>query len=324
MKFICKEKVLNTIKISAAAILATLIATRLELNFAISAGTVSILTIQPTKRETIRTALGRLLAFLSSLFIASVCYGIIGYSLLGYAWFLLIYIFVCQVIGWHNSMAINSVLISHFLTAGNMHFDAVLNECLIFVIGMGIGVLANLHLRKNINDMEELKETTDGQIRRILYQISDRILDREIENKGEDYFAELGDSIRKAMDMADINYKNQLRVRDNYDIEYIRMRERQCQVLYEMYKTVHQIHTAPITARKISNFMRDMADKYHKNNTGAELLEEFKKLDFSMKGKPLPTKRQEFEDRARLFGLLRQIEEFILIKVEFLEKYKQG
>ncbi len=321
MKFIGKEKVVNSIKIASAAIISTIIATMLELNFSISAGTVSILTIQPTKRETIKTALGRLLAFLSALLIASVCYGLIGYTLWGFALFLLIYIFVCQMLGWYNSMAINSVLISHFLTAESMSLPALINECQIFVIGMSIGVIANLHLRKNVNYMEELKENTDNQIRGILYQIADRILDREVEDKGADYFAELKDSIREAKNMADTNYKNQLRIRDNYDIEYIRMREKQCQVLYEMYKNVHQIHTTPITARKISDFMSDMADKYHKNNTGAELFEEFKELDLSMKGKPLPTKRLEFEDRARLFSLLRQIEEFIQIKVGFFEKH---
>lgn len=322
MKSVDREKIVNTVKIVSAAVIATIIATYMELNFAISAGTVAILTIQPTKRETIKTALGRLAAFLCALLIARASYGLIGYTLWGFALFLLIYIFVCQVFGWYASMAINSVLISHFLMAGNMSVLPLLNECWIFGIGMSIGVMANLHLRKNVNYMEELKENTDSQIREILYQIARRILNREIEDKGEDYFVQLKDSIRKAKNMADINYKNQLRKRDDYDIEYIRMRERQCHVLAEMYKNVHQIHTTPITAKKIAVFVKNMADKYHKNNTGAELFREFQDLDLSMKSKPLPTERLEFEDRARLFHLLRQMEEFIQIKVYFFERQK--
>jgi len=324
MKFVGREKVLNAIKIAIAAILATMIATTLDLEFAISAGTVSILTIQPTKRETIQTALGRLLAFLLALLIARLSYGLIGYTLWGFALFLLLYIFVCQMFGWHSSMAVNSVLISHFLTWGSMSLYPLLNECKLFVIGMGIGVLANLHLRKNVSYMEELKEETDSQIRGILYQIADRIMDREVENLGETYFAALIDSLRKAENVADANYKNQLTIKDKYDIEFIHMRERQCHVLAEMYKNVHQIHTTPITARKIAVFITDMADKYHKNNTGAELMLEFKELDMSMKEKPLPIERLEFEDRARLFHLLRQMEEFIQFKVDFFEKQNQG
>lgn len=324
MKSVGREKIVNTVKIVSAAIIATLIAMLLEVDFFISAGTVSILTIQPTKRETIQTALGRLLAFLIALLIAGLSYGLIGYTLWGFGLFLLLYIFVCQMFGWYSSMAINSVLISHFLTWGSMSPYPLLNECKLFIIGMGIGVLANLHLKKDVDYMEELKEETDSQIRGILYQIADRIMDREVENKGEEYFVALIDSIRKAQNVADANYKNQLTVKDKYDIEFIHMRERQCHVLGEMYKNVHQIHTTPITARKIADFVTDMADKYHKNNTGAELWLEFRELDLSMKGKPLPVERLEFEDRARLFHLLRQMEEFILFKVDFFEKQSKG
>lgn len=324
MGIIKKETIFNTLKIALAAILATIIAMKWELAFAVSAGTLSILTIQPTKRETIQTALGRLPAFFIALLIARLSYGLIGYTLWGFALFLLLYIFMCQVFGWYNSMAINSVLMSHFLTWESMSLYPVLNECKLFLIGMGIGVLANLHLRKDVNYMEELKENTDSQIRGILYQIADRIMDREVENRGEEYFSALIDSIRKAQNVADANYKNQLTVKDKYDIEFIHMRERQCHVLGEMYKNVHQIHTTPVTARKIADFVTDMANKYHKNNTGAELLLQFRELDLSMKEKPLPEERLEFEDRARLFHLLRQMEEFILFKVDFLEKQSKG
>lgn len=319
-----REKGINTIKISLAAILSMVIANWLELNFAVSAGMVAILTILPTKRETLLTALGRLLAFVCALLIAVLCYGMLGYTLWGFGLFLFLYIFVCQIMGWYSSMAINSVLISHILTAGNMDWNTVLNECQIFIIGMTIGVIANLHLRKNVNYIEELKESTDSQIRMILYKIADRILDQDIENNGTDYFNALGDSIRRAKNVADANYNNQLTKRDRYDIEYIQMREKQCQILFEMYKNVHQIHTTPITAQKISVFLREMSDMYHKTNTGEKLLVQFKELDESMKSKPLPTKRLEFEDRARLFALLRDIEEFIQIKVEFSEERKKN
>lgn len=58
-----KTVIFNTIKIAGAAILAILTATALDLEFAVSAGIVAVLTIQPTKKETIRTAVGRLFAF---------------------------------------------------------------------------------------------------------------------------------------------------------------------------------------------------------------------------------------------------------------------
>lgn len=321
MKFINKEILFNTFKISTAAIIGILIASLLDLNYAISAGTVAILSIQPTKRETIRTAVGRVLAFLCALFTALICFNLLGYTMIAFVVFLIVQIFVCQVFRWTNSMAMTVLLMSHFLVIGNMQWETILNECLIFLIGVGIGITANLHLRKNVNYIEELKESTDEQIRRILSRMSERILNSDMTDYNSDCFTVLKDSIRKAKNVADANYNNQLRVRDTYDKEYIRMRERQCLVLYEMYKSVRQIHTTPITAKKISDFLQEMSSVYHKTNTGRELMEQFREMDLSMKSKPLPTERIEFEDRARLFYLLRYIEEFIQIKIDFSEQY---
>ena len=58
-----KSILANTIKIAVAAILAILCAQALKLDFAVSAGIVAILSVQPTKKETLQTALARLLAF---------------------------------------------------------------------------------------------------------------------------------------------------------------------------------------------------------------------------------------------------------------------
>ena len=102
------------------------------------------------------------------------------------------------------------------------------------------------------------------------------------------------------------------------------MREEQCQILYEMYKNVRTIKTTPITAGQISGFFREIAGSYDKDNTGRELLVQFKKLEQEMKGLPLPADREEFEDRAKLFALLGSIEEFLLLKLKFMEKYVEN
>ena len=66
-----KSIIINTLKISVAAILAILCAQALKLDFAVSAGIVAILSVQPTKKETLRTALARLLAFAVALVISA-------------------------------------------------------------------------------------------------------------------------------------------------------------------------------------------------------------------------------------------------------------
>ena len=310
----------NTMKIAAAAIISIFIATALHLEYAVSAGIVAILTIQPTKKETLKTAFGRFIAFLSALIIAGICFTLFDYTLVGFSIYLIVFIGVCQIFHWYSAMAMNSVLISHLLSIGNMSIQAVYNETMIFVIGVGMGIIVNLHLRKNVDYIEELKESTDNQIRKILQRMSERILDKDVSDYNGDCFIALKHSIQQAKNVAEENFNNQFGFHDTYDKEYIRMRERQCQILYEMYKRVRTIETTPITAEKISVFLSEMASVYHKNNTGKELLKQFHVLDLEMKSHPLPTERKEFEDRAQLYTLLRSIEEFLQIKAEFAKE----
>lgn len=314
-----KKELINTVKIALAAILAIIIANVLNLEFAVSAGIISILTIQPTKKETIQTALGRLYAFGIALVIALVCFEVLGFSVEAFFLYLILYILVCQKFHWYSAMAMNSVLISHFLTFSHMEISAIWNEILLFAIGVGIGVIANLHLHKKISYIEELKVQTDEQIKMILHRMSIRIMENDILDYNGECFQRLEESIRKAKNVAEENFKNQFGTKDIYDQEYILMRERQVHTLYEMYKKVRNLQTQPVTAKLISDFLEQVSKDFHEENTVKKLLEEFNQMNETMKSKPLPVTRAEFEDRAKLYGLLRDIEEFLKIKQKFYD-----
>ena len=312
-----KSILISSFKIVLAAIGAIMVAWLLHLEFAISAGIVAILTIQPTKRETIHTALGRLYAFVAAIGIAFVCFGALGVTLQAYFAYLIIFIWVCQIFKWYSAMAMNSVLISHFVTVGVMNMETVANEVFIFMIGVSAGILANMHLRKRTDYAEQLMQEMDAQIVKILSRMSERILDKDISDYNGACFQVLAQQIEHARKVAEENYNNQFNPDDTFDLEYIAMRDRQRMVLYEMYKNVRSLHTTPITAKRISDFLRDMSEVFEKGNNGKDLMQEFLQMDAWMKSKPLPVERKEFEDRARLFCLMREMEEFIRIKVEF-------
>lgn len=306
-----RNTIVNSIKIILAAIIAIIIASLLKLEFAISAGIVAILTIQPTKKETVKIAMGRLCAFILALTLAFVCFQILNFTVEAFFVYLVVYIFVCQIFSWNSAMAMNSVLISHFITAGSMDRYTVGNELAIFIIGVGCGIIANLHLRKRVDYIEKLKIETDEQMIRILSRMSERIINKDISDYNGECFNILKNSIREAKNVAEENYNNQFGSQDTADIEYIAMREKQGQVLYEMYKSIRNMDTTPHTAAKLSEFLKKMVDEFHSGNLQDRLQKDFDDMDKYMKNQPLPVEREEFEDRARLFSLMRSIEEFI-------------
>ena len=157
-----KNIIIQSLKIVLAAMVAIVVAQLLHLEFAISAGIVAILTIQPTKRETINTALGRLYAFVAAVVVAFLSFQILGVTLSAFFVYLAVFIFLCQIFKWHSAMAMNSVLISHFITFGAMNPETVANEFMIFVIGVSAGILANMHLRKRADYAEQLMQEMDA------------------------------------------------------------------------------------------------------------------------------------------------------------------
>ncbi|MBP3340009.1 MAG: aromatic acid exporter family protein [Lachnospiraceae bacterium] len=321
MKLKHKQILVNTIKIVLAAVISILVAHFIGLNYAISTGIVAMLTIQPTKRETIETAIGRFVAFIIALIIAFISFKLFGFTIFAFFVYLLFFVVVCQIFGWTSAMTMNSVLISHFVSAKDMGMATVINEVLIFVIGVGTGIIANMHLRKNVDYIEELKETTDEHIKTILKQMANGIVDHNVSEDNNELFFELRNHIRNAKNVAEENYKNQLRRNDIFDLEYIRMRDRQYHVLVEMYKFARHLDATPHTAKKLSDFMLEMSVSYHRDNTCEVLMEHFVEMDKYMKAAPLPVERNEFENRATLFGLMRHMEEFLQLKMDFVKKF---
>ena len=308
--------VLTVIAASAAAILLTVL---LGAENYISAGIIAILTIQPTKRETLKTAVIRLVAFVCALLIAAVTFNVIGYNVAGFITYLVIYIALCVRFKWISAMAVNSVLISHFISFGNMSLTHLGNEALIFFLGVCMGILVNLRITGQKKKVEDLRNKADEQIRNILRRMSERIKDKHIEGYDGACLRELDSIIDDGIRAAKAEHANTLLDDSTYDIEYIKMRDKQYEVLLQMYNKVRRLDTAPDTAEHVALFLEKTANEYSRDNDVKDLLASLDMLNEYMKSQPLPEDRTEFEDRALLYALLIDLRDFLEIKREFAD-----
>ncbi len=309
---------LNTFKISGAAILAILTAQLCNLEFAVSAGIVAILSVQPTKKETLRTAAARFFAFAVALVISVLLFNLISFSVPVFFLYLVLFIAVCQYFGWISAMAMDSVLISHFLSFGKTGPAELMNELLLFVIGVGFGILVNSFLHKKTSYIEELKAQTDDKIKLVLHRMSLRVLDPSFADYDGSCFASLNESLFIAKKQAQENYNNQFSKKDTFDTRYLAMREAQTKVLYEMFVCLRDIRSVPHTAVHVSAFIEKVSQEYHKDNDVQSLLSELSDIRGKMKLLELPKSRAEFEDRAKLFILLERLQGFLSIKRDFM------
>lgn len=304
-------------KISFSAMIAIGIAELMALNFTVSAGIVAILTVAPTKKETFKTATNRLYAFVVALVLAFVCLPLFQFHLLGFYLYLIIFILICQWKNWASAMAMNSVLISHFLSVGNMNLEAVMNEILLFIIGTGCGIFVNLFLRENRDYMEKMVDEIDTQIKTILTRMSQRILEGDFEDYNGECFKKIKISVDKARSIAEENFLNQMKKKKSRDIQYISMREQQIYILYNIYKRIRKLKTTAITAQEISDFFLFLVEKYNHEQGISMALEKFRSIQIKLEDTPLPQTRLEFEERAELYVVLGNMKEFILLREEF-------
>ncbi|MGZ7257892.1 aromatic acid exporter family protein, partial [Streptococcus pyogenes] len=65
------------------------------------------------------------------------------------------------------------------------------------------------------------------------------------------------------------------------------------------------------------------AQQLSRENSALELLDDIALFHQTFRERPLPQTRQEFEIRATLFQLLQDMEEFIQLKVNFYQEYKE-
>ncbi len=315
-----KKQIIKSFKIAAAAFAAIAAAGELGLAYSSTAGIITILSIRNTKRETLKSAGNRGLAFLCALLLSAVCFRLFGYNLWAFAVYLLLFALFCLIVGWGDAIANSSVLVSHILAEQAMGPGEVANETLLFLIGTGMGILVNLHLHKNQTEFDKLAEEVDMQIKGILRRMA-QWLPRE--DKSE-YGAECFESLEKALDAAKVcaatNFDNAVLSKDSFELDYIEMREKQSVLLREIYDNIVRIQYLPEQARQVAALLGQIEQDYHRENTVEGLLGQLGALLRNMKAQPLPQSREEFEARAILFYILMQIRGLLELKKNFIRR----
>lgn len=104
-----------------------------------------------------------------------------------------------------------------------------------------------------------------------------------------------------------------------YFIAYMNMREQQTVVLREIYKKIINVRTIPPQTQQVAALLYETAVSFGESNNAIDLLDRLDKVLQQMKSAALPATREEFEDRAVLYGILVDLEYFLQLKKEFVD-----
>ena len=319
MKHWNKLKTLNYLhflKVAFGSTIAVIIATYFDLEYATSAGIITLLTIQTTKKETLQVSIKRILSFIIAMCLASFLFMQLGFYTVIYGVFLLLFIILCHLFRLEVGITSNAVLITHILGQGHVNTKVILNEVYLLLIGASIGVLINLFIPKKIHMYKEKQRSIDDKMKEILLHFADEIITRVPEEE-EEILNQLIGEIEYAITLAKQVLYNSFDSDTDYYLKYMEMRKNQCMLLKDIHYHIHRIGEVPSQAYEIATFIRHISDSYHEYNNATRLLHEVSTLRSNFKKQALPVTRQEFESRAVLFQIFHDFEYFLKIKYNF-------
>ena len=140
------EETIKLIKYVTGSVAAVLLAAALQLQFAYAAGIITLLTIQDTKKETVRITVKRMIIFVIMTILSAVIFPLAGYHVWAFGIVLIPYLFSCMALDMKEAIAPIAVLCTHYVSAKSCSPSMILNEFLILMIGAGIGTLWNLYM----------------------------------------------------------------------------------------------------------------------------------------------------------------------------------
>lgn len=307
---------IKTIKIALGCCIGFSIAEALNLLYPTSVITITLLSILNTKKDTFLVAGKRVIAFLSAAIIGSILFYLLNYSLFSLGIYLLLYYTVCQLGQFTEGFSMSTVLMLHIWKEQAISLPLLLNEFSLMLIGIIMAILMNLYMPNRINRIRTAQKEIEEKMSQILFEMSRAVFQEDLSESIQTKLDELELLIADALLHAQYTEKNFLFKDMSYYVSYIKMRMEQIQLL-KVHRNLPRLQESYMQTNLVSKFMRITAISMNEYNNAADLLTYLASLRKKFKSAPLPKTREEFESRAVLYEIVKELQDLLILKQNF-------
>lgn len=308
----------RTLKTAIGVVIAISIAKLFGIPNYASAGILTMLSIQTTKKKSIKISWARFVAALLGILFSFVFFEGIGYHPIVIGLLLLVFIPTTVRLNVKEGIVTSSVIILEFFMMKEMTWSAITNGVFVIIIGIGVALLMNLYMPSTEDKLLDLQKQLEEKFKKILKEISFYL------NEGDHLWdgKEITDSytiIKEAKDFAVLHIENRFLGYDDVYFNYFKMREKQFEVFERMLPLVTSLKISMVHSKMIADLIDDIADAVSSNNTAIVFLAKLEDLQRTFKDMELPKTREEFEIRASLLNFLWELEKYLNIKRYYRE-----
>ncbi|MFF2497635.1 aromatic acid exporter family protein [Peribacillus sp. NPDC058075] len=306
----------RTIKTALGATLAIIIAQMLNLEYFSAAGIIAILCIQVTKKKSVYASWHRLLACLIAMAYASLLFHFVAFHPLVIGLILLIFIPTTVALKINEGIVTSSVIIMHLYGAGDITLSLLINETILIAVGVGVALVMNLYMPSVDDKLLAYQESIEANFSAILMGIVRYLRDNDHTWDGKE-ITETANLLNQAKSLAFRDVENHFLREEDLYYHYFKMREKQFEIIERILPLVTNIPLVVKQSGIVADFIEDLAENVHPQNTAILYLKKLEEMEIHFRGMVLPQTREEFESRAALLQLMKEMERYLLLKHSF-------
>ena len=311
---------LKIAKVIVSAFVALLVAQALNLSTPSAAAIIAILSVMDTKKVSLAATGQRLAAAVLALLIGMGIFAIFGFDVISFGLYLLCYIPLAYLLKVDIGVAPSTVLVIHLWTQQQLTFELFVNELLLVTIGAGVAILLNWYMPSYRQEIERVREEIEDKMREVLLKMSGFLTIGNGKNDGE-VLQLLKEKLSEAREYVRLEAENHLTKEVTYDYQYFEMRRDQSKLLEIMAANLNEFRWDGEEMAILSEMFKQTAQQLTEQNTASQLIDDIEDLLEQFRERPLPQTRREFEKRAQLYQLLRDLKRFVQLKVDFFQTY---
>ncbi|MDO3411845.1 aromatic acid exporter family protein [Saccharibacillus sp. CPCC 101409] len=301
----------RVVKTAIAAFAAIMIAHWVGIPSATSAGLLAILGLDTTIKRSVKTVVDRFFASIVGLAVACTLFGLLGF----HYWVVPIYILLAFPLivraSFKGGIVTNAVVVFHVFNAGVISWPVLLTEVELLVIGLGSAMLVNLVYMPNPEEaLSKVRSEADQCFSKIFAQFARTLRNPNYLWDGKELI-EADKKVAQGLVLAHRSLENQLMKADEFWSVYFYMRKQQLESIQTMAQLVSQVYEqisqAELTAELFDQLERDVRQEHYTGKAAAMLHE----LEEKFKEMKLPETREEFEVRAAILQLCRELKGYL-------------
>ena len=311
---------LKIAKVIVSAFVALLVAQALHLTTPSAAAIIAILSVMDTKKVSLAATGQRLAAAALALVIGMGIFAVFGFDVMSFGLYLLCYIPLAYLLKVDIGVAPSTVLVIHLWTQQQLTYSLFVNELLLVTIGAGVAILLNWYMPSYRQEIERVREEIEDKMREVLLKMSGFLTIGNGKNDGE-VLQLLKEKLSEAREYVRLEAENHLTKEVTYDYQYFEMRRDQTKLLEIMATNLNEFRWDGEEMAILSEMFKQTAQQLTEQNTASQLIDDIEELLEQFRERPLPQTRLEFEKRAQLYQLLRDLKRFVQLKVDFFQTY---